>query len=86
MWFENCVQCIATIPQLQADELKPEEVKKGGNDHPFDMCCYAAAWATRGAKAINMHREESVDDEFDRAMQKSKESTAAGMGAYGLRY
>lgn len=86
MWFDNCTQSIATMPQLKADEDKPEEVKKGGNDHPFDQICYAVSWATRGSKAIGVRKDEAPDDEFDRALKRDNAPSSHGQGAYGLRY
>lgn len=39
--FENCTTTTQCIPQLEADESKPEDVKKEGEDHPGDETRYA---------------------------------------------
>jgi hypothetical protein len=38
---ENCTATIQAIPQAMADENKPEDVAKVGEDHVGDMCRYA---------------------------------------------
>ena len=38
---ENCTATIQAIPQVMADENKPEDVKKEGEDHVADMLRYA---------------------------------------------
>lgn len=39
--MENCTATIQAIPQVMADENKPEDVKKEGEDHVADMLRYA---------------------------------------------
>ena len=37
----SCVNLIRTLPLLVMDETKPEEIKDGGEDHPWDTLGYA---------------------------------------------
>lgn len=41
-WFENCRECIKTIPGLQADPQDPEVPQKGPTDHHYDAVSYGA--------------------------------------------
>ena len=40
-WFSTCTNSIRTIPTLQHDELRPEDVDTEGEDHPYDTGRYA---------------------------------------------
>lgn len=40
-WFDTCVDSIRTIPALQHDEDKPEDVDSDGEDHAGDSARYA---------------------------------------------
>ena len=39
--FDTCYHFIRTVPTLECDENKPEDVKKKGEDHPGDGARYA---------------------------------------------
>jgi hypothetical protein len=62
MFFESCTKCITTLPQIPSDEAKPDEPKKGGDDHAHDAIAYGVAYATRGAKGISMGATEDTDE------------------------
>src|SRR6185437_16838387 len=40
-WFDTCVDSIRTIPALQHDDHRPEDVDSGGEDHAGDQARYA---------------------------------------------
>lgn len=40
-WFDTCADSIRTIPTLQHDEAKPEDVDTDSEDHAGDECRYA---------------------------------------------
>lgn len=41
-WFKTCIHAIRTIPILQHDERRMEEIDERGEDHAYDSCRYAA--------------------------------------------
>ncbi len=41
-WFSTCADSIRTIPALQHDELRPEDLDTDGEDHCADQARYAA--------------------------------------------
>lgn len=64
VFFENCVNCIKTIPRMEVDQLHPEEPRKGGWDHCWDACTYGTQYArAEGLDAPSYKPEytESVD-------------------------
>lgn len=41
-WFSTCIDSIRTLPALQHDDAKPEDVNSNGEDHAPDQIRYAA--------------------------------------------
>ena len=40
-WFDTCLNCIRTIPVMQHDEARPEDMDSSGDDHCADATRYA---------------------------------------------
>jgi hypothetical protein len=86
MFFENCTKSISTMPQLSADPNKPDEPKKGGDDHAYDTIAYACAYATRGSQGIHMTGDPAESDEWERWAARSNESTGDSRWGLGSGY
>jgi hypothetical protein len=86
MFMENCANCIRTIPQLKADEVNPEEWKKGGDDHAADMVAYAVAHASGGAGSIVTKQAAEESDEWSRWSERGESKEAGGRWGYGSNY
>lgn len=65
MFFENCHQCISTIPALGTDDTDPEKPADGGPDHWYAAVSYAVC-ANMTASGREDARPDWDDDE-DRA-------------------
>jgi hypothetical protein len=85
MFMANCVYAISTIPQLMADEDKPEEPLKSDIDHAYDSVCYGVAWASQGAAGDVVRGERAAADELDKVFDEPKSAgVTSGKGASGI--
>ncbi len=86
MFMANCVYAISTIPQLMADEEKPEEWMKCDIDHAADSTAYGTAWASQGAAGDVVRGERAAADELDKVFDEpiAKHAYVSGKGAYGI--
>ena len=77
MFFENCKNCIATIPALKTDETDDEVPAKGGPDHHYDAVSYACA-----SNPLPSGREDRLggDDDDDYEVPRRQDR---GMYGYG---
>lgn len=67
--FETCVHTIRTIPALQHDELRPEDVDSDGEDHAGDetrYACMARPWV----RAAPQKREQRYRQARDLTVQE----------------
>jgi len=64
--FDNCTATIQAIPQAMADDNKPEDVKKEGEDHVVDMIrygCMSRPWKKKTApKAESLIKPLTFND------------------------
>lgn len=63
MIFERCRMLSRTLPSITTSRSNPNEPEKGGEDHWYDSCSYAAAYASRDPRSIGRSKA-SIEDEF----------------------
>jgi hypothetical protein len=83
MFFENCKQCIKTIPSIQADHNNSEEPIKGGEDHWYDALSYGCAFASHGQAGIPRKRKSGDDMHFHRKVGETTDGKRSV--GYGVR-
>lgn len=59
-WFSTCIHAIRTIPVLQHDPMRPEDVNTDMEDHAYDDCRYACMSRPWAAKAPKPKSESSL--------------------------
>lgn len=67
VFFENCVNCIKTIPSMEVDHHDPEAPRKGGWDHAWDCVTYACQYAKAEGLDAPSYEPSYTDDTNDGA-------------------
>lgn len=72
-FFDTCVNCIRTIPSLQHDTARPEDVDTEGEDHAYDAARYGVMSRPYVKKVQNLVQPVSTAvPTFDQAMKSYK--------------
>lgn len=72
--FSTCVDSVRTIPVLQHDDMKPEDLDTAAEDHAADewrYLCMSRPWISKEPGKPKVSEEPTLNDLF--AMQKPKE-------------
>lgn len=77
VFFDNCVQCIKTIPAIQTDPTDVEVPQDGGDDHWHDAVLYMVAYLSN-----DRHGKDETIDESDEEPEKT-ETPSRGQYGYG---
>jgi hypothetical protein len=84
VFFRTCKKMIEVIPSIQTDKDDPSVPQWGGDDHAYDNCSYACAYADRGLSGVSKMRP--IDDLHDPDGPGLELETAElGRGGYGNR-
>ena len=76
VFFSTCRDSIRTLPALQHDAARPEDVDTNGEDHAADeirYACMSRPWAAapKAPPAKPVDRWRDVDDEDDEVTWKT---------------
>jgi len=55
-FFETCLQCLRTLPNLSFDPINPDDVDTKGEDHLYDALRYQIMLPPQGAVSIRQRR------------------------------